>query len=256
MLLGGAMRNGVFRVPTLEHVGATLQFIGERLWFEFGPLGCALGALGCVALLVRQRGVWLGTAVVFAGDVLYVLLLGPAVQDAPTFTLPMLLPWALWVGMGGHALVQGLQIADCRLQITRTFSIDNLQSTMRNFFVFLFLLATLAWGYTSAPYGNKRHQWLFREFGQATLQQLPQHSVVITHWEQGMLLQYLVLVEHQRPDVLVDVVEPSDVPWGTRADDRYHGRPIFFVGTKPDVAGLPVDLVRHTNYADLFRLVQ
>jgi hypothetical protein len=249
MLIGGAMRQGVFHVPTLEHSAATFQFIGARLLFEFGPLGCALGALGCVALLLWQRGVWIGAAAVFAGDLLYVLLLGPAVQDAPVFTLPMLLPWALWIGMGGHALAQGVQIADRRWQTTRTRSIYN-------FTVFLFLLSTLAWGYTRAPYGNKRHQWLFREFGQATLQQLPPHAVVITHWEQGMLLQYLVLVERQRPDVLVDVVEPSDVPWGQRAEARYHGRAIFFVGTAPDVAGLPVEIVRHTDYADLFRLVR
>jgi hypothetical protein len=245
MLLGGAMRNGVFRMPTLEHAGTTVQFIGARLLFEFGPLGCALGALGCVALLVRQRGVWLGAAAVFAGDVLYMLLLGPAVQDAPTFTLPMLLPWALWVGVGAAAI-------GSTVQSTKNKDMDVL---LRSLCFVLLISGTLAWGYTRAPYGNKRHQWLFREFGQATLQQLPPHSVVITHWEQGMLLQYLVLVEHQRPDVLVDVVEPSDVPWGQRAADRSHGQPVFFVGTPPDVAGLPIDLVRHTEYADLFRLV-
>ena len=117
----------------------------------------------------------------------------------------------------------------------------------------LLVAVTLAWGYTRVPYSSKRRLWLFREFGQATLQQLPPQAVVLAHWEQGMTLQYLRLVEGQRPDVWVDVVEPNDEPWEVRAQ-RYAGRPVFFVGGPADVAGLPVELVRETEHADLFRL--
>jgi len=76
---------------------------------------------------------------------------------------------------------------------------------------------------------------------------------VIAHWEQGMTFQYLHLVEGQRPDVWVDVVEPNDQAWDERAQ-RYGGRPVFFVGSPADVDGLPVELVREAEYADLFRL--
>ena len=79
-------------------------------------------------------------------------------------------------------------------------------------------------------------------------------AVVIAHWEQGMTLQYLRLVEGQRPDVWVDVLEPSDEDWGARAARRYAGRPVFFVGQPADVAELPVELAREDDYADLFRL--
>jgi hypothetical protein len=113
---------------------------------------------------------------------------------------------------------------------------------------------TLAWGSTRVQHSSKRRLWLFREFGQATLAQLPPGAVVIAHWEQGMTLQYLRLVEGQRPDVWVDVVEPADEAWGARARRRYRDRPVFFVGGEADVAGLPADLVRQAEYADLFRL--
>jgi hypothetical protein len=118
----------------------------------------------------------------------------------------------------------------------------------------LLFVATLAWGYTRVPYSSKRRLWLFREFGQTVLASLPPRAVVITHWEQGMTLQYLHLVEGQRPDVWVDIVEPSDEAWGARAARRYDGRPVFFAGHPPDVADLPVDLARAAEYADLYRL--
>jgi hypothetical protein len=68
-----------------------------------------------------------------------------------------------------------------------------------------------------------------------------------------MTLQYLTQVEGRRPDVWVDVVEPSDEDWGNRAD-RYVDRPIFFIGGPADVAELPVQLAREDDYADVFEL--
>ncbi len=68
-----------------------------------------------------------------------------------------------------------------------------------------------------------------------------------------MTLQYLILAERRRPDVWVDVVEPGDADWGSRAA-RYAGRPVFFVGVPGDVAELPVELARADDYADLFVL--
>jgi hypothetical protein len=35
---------------------------------------------------------------------------------------------------------------------------------------------------------------------------------------------------------------------------RYADRAVFFVGTPSDVAGLPADLTREDDYADLFML--
>jgi hypothetical protein len=118
----------------------------------------------------------------------------------------------------------------------------------------LLVAATLAWGYTRIQYSSKRRLWLFREFGQVTLAGLPPNAAVIAHWEQGMTLQYLRLVEGQRSDVWIDVLEPSDEAWGARAARRYANRPVFFVGSAADVAGLPTELVRASDYAGLFRL--
>jgi hypothetical protein len=275
---GGALRRGIFRLPSTESALEVLRLVAGRMWFEFGPLGVALGMFGALVLARRARGVWAGTAWVFLATLAYLLLLGPAVADAPVFTLPMLLPWALWIAA---AVERILRWADHRPPTTdrqpkiedgRSIALDPRSSILdpRNPFTpsplhpftdrwptivtALLIAATLAWGYTRVQHSSKRRLWLFREFGQATLAVLPPQAAVITHWEQGMTLQYLRLVEGQRPDVWVDVVEPSDEAWGTRARRRYAGRPIFFVGQAADVAGLPVELLREAEYANLFQL--
>ena len=282
LLTGGTVRRGIFRAPSVESSLAVLRMVGDRLLFEFGPLGVLLGALGCAAMARRARGAWLGAAWAFLITLLYLLLLGPAVEDAPVFTLPMLLPWALWIAVGIArliALAGRPPTTDHRPPTTdqrpphpltpspphpftpsplHPFTPSPLHPTPRlrwpALVVALLIVATVAWGYSRLPYSNKRHLWLFRQFGQATLDQLPPGAVVMTHWEQGMTLQYLVLAERIRPDVWVDVVEPGDDAWGQRAQRRYAGRPVFFVGAPSDVAGLPVELVREDSYADLFRL--
>jgi len=157
----------------------------------------------------------------------------------------MLLPWALWIAAGVGFI----------LEMTKDEGRRTKEVASRWSFVVLALLiaATLAWGDTRLLYSSKRRLWLFREFGQATLARLPVGAVVITHWEQGTTLQYLRLAEGQRPDVWVDIVEPADEAWGSRAR-RYAGRSVFFVGRPADVADLPVEIVREVEYADLFRL--
>ena len=266
LLAGGELRRGIFRLPSLAAAQAVLRLVGSRLWFEFGPLGGALGLVGCAALTRRARSVWIGTAWVFLATLAYLLLLGPAVADAPVFTLPLLLPWAIWIAVGVQALLatstffkrrEGSEREEPRTENRRVGTHHSPLTTHHLMFralILIFLLAaTLAWGYTRVPYSSKRQLWLFRHFGEATLQRLPPGAVVITHWEQGTTLQYLILAEGRRPDVWVDIVEPGDAAWGDRAR-RYSGRPIFFVGSSSDVAELPVELVREDAYADLFQL--
>jgi hypothetical protein len=253
LLSGGTVRRGIFRVPAAADALATLRMVGARLWFEFGPLGVVLGLVGSAALFRRSRVAWAGAAWVFLITLAYLLLLGPAVADAPIFTLPMLLPWALWVGAAAEFFLW--KTNDQRRKTKAGISLRPFVLRPSSFVLMLLLVAaTLAWGYTRIQYSSKRRLWLFREFGQVTLAGLPPNAAVIAHWEQGMTLQYLRLVEGQRPDVWIDVLEPSDEAWGARAARRYANRPVFFVGSAADVAGLPTELVRASDYAGLFRL--
>src|SRR4030095_4885995 len=106
LLTGGPMRRDIFRVPSIESVMAVLRLVGWRLLFEFGPIGVLLGLFGSIVLLRRAHLAWTGAAWIFFATLVYILLLGPAVQDAPVFTLPMLLPWALWIAAGSAGLIE------------------------------------------------------------------------------------------------------------------------------------------------------
>jgi hypothetical protein len=254
LMTGGTIRRGIFRLPEPSAAFETLQLVGRRLLFEFGPLGALLGLLGSWALARQNRVAFGAAAWVFFSTLVYLLLLGPAVADAPVFTLPMLLPWALWIGAGAAAVVsfmayaQRERVAEAKKPTRRWwFSLQRLAFS-------LVLALTLAWGATRYRVSAKQHLWLYHEFGVATLAALPPGAAVLAHWEQGMALQYMRLGEGVRPDVWVDVVEPSDESWGARADRRYPDRPVYFAGPPESVAGLPVELVREDEYASLFRL--
>jgi hypothetical protein len=252
LMAGGDVRRGIFHIPSFAEALQTLQMVGSRMWFEFGPLGVLLGCIGCLLLLRWNRGVWLGSAWVFLATLAYLLLLGPAVQDAPVFTLPMLLPWALWIGVSAASLpLTRSPIHPCTRSPAHPCT-----PSVGQALITLLIVATLAWGYTRTPHSSKRRLWLFQEFGHATLSQLPPNAVVITHWEQGTTLQYLIAVEGIRADVQIDTVEPGDADWGDYARARYTGREVFFVGQPSDVVDLPVETVRDDSYADLFRLVE
>jgi hypothetical protein len=265
LVTGGAMRRGIFRPPTFATAYATFVMLAGRATFEFGPLGLVLGLIGWVAMLRHNRLAWACAMWVFLATLAYLLLLGPAVQDAPVFTLPMLLPWAVWVAFGCQALLTAADTfwhrerrhaeAHAPCEQARVVMQARPGALRASQVVFALLLATaLVWADTRVEYASKRNLLLYREFGEAVLDALPPNAVVMAHWEQGMAIQYLHLVEQRRIDVWVDVVEPGDDPWGPRARSRYAGREVYLVGDARDVEGLPVELVREYSYGMVFRL--
>lgn len=246
LLGGGVVRRGIFRIPSAGEAGETLRMLSERMWFEFGPLGVWVGLGGALALFQRQKLLFAGSLWVFLITALYLFLLGPAVADAPVFTLPMLLPWSLWITFGMAAIIKGLRFP-------RRFKVRYARPAL----VLVLFALTLIWCQSRYPYSNKNWLWLFRDFAETTLAQVEPNAVIMTHWEQGMLLQYLHLVEKQRPDVWIDVNEPGDDPWMERAQRRYADRPVYFVGrtTTLEAEGYQAEIIFAADYADLFRAV-
>ncbi len=256
LLSGGAVRRGIFRLPDPAAALAVLRMVAARLWFEFGPLGVLLGVVG-VWRCGRRPVLLVASGWVAAATLAYLLLLGPAVEDAPVFTLPLLLPWALWLALASDGLLAGPWLRSSapasrreREGIPGRFG-PGTRSRFPRIVAVLLLLAAVGWGYSRLPYTDKRGLTVFRAFGERALAMLPPNAAVISHWEQGTTLLYLHLVERQRPDVVVDINEPGDVPWAARAL-RYAGRPVCFVGGPASVAGLDVREIVRDGYAALY----
>ncbi|NJN68179.1 MAG: DUF2723 domain-containing protein [Chloroflexaceae bacterium] len=252
-LFGGVMRGGIFEPPGVARIGAVAHALGERLWFEFGPVGLLLGVGGFVALFRRLPGVWIGSVWVAGATVLYVSSLGRAVQDAMVFTLPLLLPWSLWVGVGATALAHPRSLVG-RFAPHGWSRWSGWGQRFSAAVLVLFLVLMLAWGYTRFPYGNKSHLGLFRTFGEGALARMAPGAVVLTRWEQGTILQYLRLVEVQRPDIWVDIVEPGDEAWEQRIRRRYPDQTVYGIGSVEDCEALHARPVWGTDYATLFLL--
>ncbi|HMP41918.1 MAG TPA: membrane protein, partial [Roseiflexaceae bacterium] len=166
----------------------------------------------------RNRGYYLAGMWLVVATLSYLLLLGPAVGDAPVFTLPILLPWALWIATAVAALAAG---AGRRIGFQ--------QRHLPQVVLITCIIASLGWGATRLRGSSKHNLFLYRSFAEAALARLPPDAAVITHWEQGTTMLYLRFVEQRRPDVWIDVVEPGDDQWLTRAERRYPQRPVYFI---------------------------
>lgn len=242
LLTGGAVRRELFAVPDLPALISMSIALMRRMGFEFGPIGLMLIGIGALALGTTHRRLFGLTLGVVVPTTAYVLAIGPGVIDWPAFTIPLLIPLTLYLTWG------------CNWIMTRIDTLNRLPAWRATFVTLGLLLVTLAWGYLRYPVSAKQHLTLYREFASAVHQTLPANAVVITHWEQGMTLQYLRYAEGQRPDVWIDVVEPGDDPWLARAQRRYPGRAVFLIGGPASVADMPVTLLIDQQYADLYRL--
>ncbi|MFZ9858909.1 MAG: protein O-mannosyl-transferase family [Roseiflexaceae bacterium] len=242
LMTGGAVRRELFAVPD----GATLIQMSvaliRRMGYEFGPIGLILIGIGGTVIATIHRRMFALTLGVVIPTITYVIAIGPGIIDWPAFTIPLLVPLTLYLTWG------------CSWIVARANTLNRLPPWRTSFVALTLLLATLVWGYVRYPVSAKQHLTLYREFASAVHQTLPPNAVVITHWEQGMTLQYLRYAEGLRPDVWIDVVEPGDDPWLARAQRKYSGREVFLVGGSASVESLPVTMLIDQPYADLYRL--
>lgn len=242
LMTGGAVRRELFVLPDSATIITMSIALVRRMGFEFGPIGLILVGIGAVHM-ARQHGWRFGiTLLIVVPTTAYVLAIGPGVIDWPAFTIPLLVPLALYLVYGAAFMVARINTLTLLPAWRATAAVVGL------------LVVTLAWGYLRYPVSAKQHLTLYREFAITVHQTLPPDAVVITHWEQGMTLQYLRYAEGLRPDVWIDVVEPGDDPWLARALRRYPGRQIFLIGGPASVADMPVTLLIDQPYADLYRL--
>ena len=249
-LFGGVMRQRVFIAPTVDHLFQTAIEIRERLWADLSPAGLVLSIIGCLVLFFRRPAMWVGSMWMAGITVFYYISLGEAVTDEEMFLSPLLLPCALWIGVGAAAIARGLAGNPRRSMGFR----DRSKPRMLHPIILLFLVLMGITGYQSFPDNDKSDRWIYRTFGHEILARVEPSSVIITRWEQGTILYYLQYVEEYRRDVWVDIVEPGDEDWLQRARRRYQHLPVYIIGTPAESAALGAEYVWGTNYATLSKL--
>jgi hypothetical protein len=180
--------------------GQMLAYQGSALWHElinyaiqlsraFFIFGVLPGVMGALILLRRdwKAGVMLGLMFTFSAA----FYIDYRVIDKNTMFLPSYLVWALWIGLGYQKLLDWLKQGD--LPVTQT----------KGFFLFrstplLIALLAIIWNWSLV---NLSNDYSARQRGEAILSQVDQGALVLGWWDTVPVIQYLQLVEGQRPDV-------------------------------------------------------
>jgi hypothetical protein len=181
--------------------GQMFAYRGTELWLEtrnflillgqaFFAVGIGPGLLGAAVLgrrNWRQAGLLLGMFGVNAA-----FYIGYRVVDKATMYLPAYLVWALWAGVGCQALLAAVARAGPR------------QAARRQRLALAALMAgtvalAVAWNWRLVDLSS---DWSARRRGETILRELAPNAVLFGWWDTVPVIQYLQLVEGQRPDVL------------------------------------------------------
>jgi hypothetical protein len=161
---------------------------GLQLWNAFIAIGLGPGVVG---LLVLMRRDWR-----FGGMLLLMFLANAVfyinyrVIDKATMFLPAYLIWAIWLGVGYQALIRW---------VTSTRPHPRLRSLLYGVLVIMVLLP-LTWNWSRVDLSD---DWSTRQQSEGILQQVQPHALILGWWDTVPGLQYLQLVEGQRPDVKI-----------------------------------------------------
>ena len=183
---GGPYRAYVLALPWAQ-VPARLSATAHSLLAQFGPWGVALGFVGLTILWRRDRSFGLVTA---SGALLYVIYAtGYDTADSYVYLIPAFLLFAVWIGVGAHAVLVGLQ--------DRWAPLVGLAGTA-------WLAIILAGAWANWDILDLSHDRAARDWAAATLAEAPERGLVITGQDGHTFgLWYFQHVEGIRPDVVV-----------------------------------------------------
>lgn len=173
-----------------EELGAEMAAYGSQLWRAFLAIGLGPGLVGALSLIRRDWRLGVALLLMFLANALFYI--NYRVVDKNTMFLPTYLVWAVWTGLGyqllldwavgpAHAAANKLAVYSVRAALT------------------LGVAAALLWTWGQV---DLSHDFSTRQQSQAILDDVGPNAIVLGWWDTVPGVQYLQLVEGQRPDVL------------------------------------------------------
>jgi hypothetical protein len=192
--------------------GQMWDYRGAELWTEvrnflvllgqaFFAVGIGPGLLGMVVLARRhgrQGGLLLGMFGLNAA-----FYIGYRVVDKATMYLPAYLVWALWVGVGCQALLDWVARSTPEAARRQRLALGALMVST--------VALAVGWNWRLVDLSA---DWSARQRGEAVLRELAPNALLFGWWDTVPVIQYLQLVEGQRPDVLAVnrfLISPEDM---------------------------------------------
>lgn len=180
--------------------GAMMAYSGLDLWREaqaflvqlgraFFAIGLGPGIFGAAVLLRRnwRQGLMLGLMFAFSAG----FYINYRVMDKDTMYLPAYLIWALWVGIGTQELLDWMR--QSTTDAKHRFAELVIKVSMIGF-----VLLAVAWNWRIV---DMSADWTTRTRGEAILARAEAGGLVFGWWDTVPVVQYLQLVEGQRPDI-------------------------------------------------------
>jgi hypothetical protein len=182
-----------FAGEMLAYQGAELwrevERFGVQIWRAFFAIGIGPGVLGAVVLMRRDWRLGGMTLLMFVcGAAFYI---DYRVLDKETMFLPTYLIWALWLGVGYQWLLGWLRDA-------RHGSGQRWNEWMARGVIVGAVVFAAAWSWRQV---DLSWDWSARTRGEVILHDVQPHALVVAWWDTAPLIEYLQLVEGQRPDV-------------------------------------------------------
>jgi hypothetical protein len=160
---------------------------GAQLWRAFFAIGFGPGLVGLFR--ARERPVSGMLLLMFVCHALFYI--NYRVADKETMFLPTYLIWALWVGLGYQRLMDWMSCeSDGRIL---RWGMGALRAVMIGA-----VLLAIAWTWNAVDLSD---DWSARTRGQEILDATAPDALILGWWDTVPVVQYLQLVEGQRPDV-------------------------------------------------------
>lgn len=186
MITGRMFGSLFFAVPPQSIPLEMLTFF-HQLVSNFVGLGFLIGLLGLIKDWSRRPHFHLALLSMFTIHIgFYITYLA---GDKDLMFLPAYLIWGIWFGLG--------------VQIISLWLAPHIQKTFPNlvtFFVLLMAIGTLIMNYT---YADVSQDWSARELGETIFEEIEDQSIYLGTWGDAPILEYLQIVEGQRPDVTI-----------------------------------------------------
>lgn len=190
-LISGKAFSGQMFAYELGELWPEIHNFGVQLWVAFFAIGIGPGLLGAVRLLKRNWRLGLFFVLLFTANAFFYI--NYRVIDKNTMFLPAFLVWALWVAVGYQDLLAWLTTSSQNLEEDKKMAYLG-----RGLMIGLVIMA-MFWNWNRV---NLADDTSARDRGEAILEAAEPNAIVLGWWDTVPVVEYLQLVEGQRPDVL------------------------------------------------------
>lgn len=196
-LITGQTFSGLMFGYQWREIGPEIVNYAGQLWAAFFAIGIGPGLVGLVMSLRQDwRKGSLFLLVFLANAVFYI---NYRVVDKNTMFLPTYFIWAIWVGIGLQTIMSWLRARKDDLPAGGTTRLWSGMSWAIRGMVLLVVLLALAWNWQRVSLAD---DYSTREQSEEILALVEPDAVVFGWWETVPGVQYLQMVEGDRPDVL------------------------------------------------------